>query len=72
MNTQRKFKLTLTDNDGETHEYNVTAKNPWEVLRFADSKMQASGDFYGHTLDMAQDVSVCELIQDASGDFIIL
>jgi hypothetical protein len=68
----RKFQLTLTDNDGETHEYSVQARNPWEVLNFAYGKMSASGDFYGHTLDMSQDISVSELVADAKGSFIIL
>ncbi len=68
----RKFQLTITDNDGETHDYKVQARNPWEVLNFAYGKMSASGDFYGHTLDMSQDVSVSELVQDSTGSFIIL
>lgn len=58
----RYFRATLTDSDGEQHEYNFTASKLWVVTHHIAAKMSLEGDFYGHKADETITLEVAELM----------
>ena len=59
----RFFQATVTDSDGESHEYHFTAPDLWAVGNHIAEEMARAGDFYGHKradtiqLDIAERIS---------------
>ncbi len=66
----KKYSLTITDNDGESHEYLLRAQSPWSALLYVSERMTEEGDFYGHVITETMDIAINELVADATGHFI--
>jgi hypothetical protein len=59
----KHYRATLTDADGETHEYHFSATYMWKVTDHIAREMGARGDFYGHKREDTITLEVAELIE---------
>jgi hypothetical protein len=66
MLRKRKFRATITDGNGESHEYDFVAPTVWAITGHIFHTMQQDGDFYGHKYSSTSTLSVEELVSDAA------
>jgi hypothetical protein len=57
------YSLTITDSDGEEHDYNFLAPTAWHVTSYVIAKMATERDFYGHRADMTIGIEVAALVK---------
>lgn len=64
----RKFQVTITDEDGESHSYLFKGADLYRVVGNVVGRMDQRGGFYGHRTGDAVSLAVDELLASAYPD----
>lgn len=60
--TFRRYRLEITDRDGDIQTYNLYGPNLFSILNSVYHAMDTGGDFYGHTIADTIKVEINELV----------